>query len=569
MAWLLVISPAAAAEEIKPPFFGINGLAYLHYRDARDATRTAELRVNLIKQAGCVADRCDFWWSIVEPKPGVWNWEKTDWMVDFLTKRHIEVFPILSYTAAWMKDSPQSGPEIAGFANYVFESVSRYKDRVRCWEVWNEPNIETFWKPAPDVDVYSRLLEASYKAAKRADPDCTIVGSVTSMTDLNWIINLARRGGLNHMDALSFHPYALADGPGEMDFHRQIRNVRRVLAEHGKEAMPLWITEMGWQADASREPEVDKQSRYIIMAHVIAAAEGIERLFWFNLQDWYESGKLIGWGLMAPDFQVKRSAGSYSLVRQKLLRARFEGYLPLRNGVAYVFRKANRPMLVAWAYRNHETSISLPASADVTLMYGNVLKSQKGDLRVSPDPVFVEFHDSVYIGGIRPDLPPKENLLVNASFEECESTTRPFGWDRGYFYGGGDRGSYEVRTQDAADGIVAVGFAGAEDAVWQSWPVPAVPGEKYELTAKMKTVDARGENRVQINYLGGAGWASMGTDSSDSVKGTTDGWRTVSVSGVVPGDACAVRVNLASKGSAGRVLFDDLNLTRKDTDAIK
>ena len=98
-------------------------------------------------------------------------------------------------------------------------------------------------------------------------------------------------------------------------------------------------------------------------------------------------------------------------------------------------------------------------------------------------------------------------------------------------------------------------------AMWQSLPIPAVPGEKYTLTAKIKTTSATGENAVQILYLSGPGWGWKGGPSSQTITGTHD-WQTVTITGTVPEDADVVRVNCVSKGKTGAVLFDDLKLTR-------
>ena len=49
---------------------------------------------------------------------------------------------------------------------------------------------------------------------------------------------------------------------------------------------------LGWVADLKNDREVQEQCRYMVQSHVIALAEGVARIFWFNLQDWREGEKL-------------------------------------------------------------------------------------------------------------------------------------------------------------------------------------------------------------------------------------------------------------------------------------
>jgi hypothetical protein len=160
---------------------------------------------------------------------------------------------------------------------------------VHTWEVWNEPNIPTFWKPNPDAVAYTELLKAAYAAAHQADPNCVIIGAAANETDLNWLRDIAKNGGMKSMDAVSIHPYSMSDGPEQMDLARQLENVRAFLKTQGRPDMPIWITEMGWQSSLADTEAVESAARCVAQSYVIAAVEGVAHLFWFNLQDWTDS----------------------------------------------------------------------------------------------------------------------------------------------------------------------------------------------------------------------------------------------------------------------------------------
>ena len=55
------------------------------------------------------------------------------------------------------------------FAAYVHAAVTHYKERVKHWEILNEPG---YLRP----EDYAKLLAVAYRACKDADPMCHVIG---------------------------------------------------------------------------------------------------------------------------------------------------------------------------------------------------------------------------------------------------------------------------------------------------------------------------------------------------------------------------------------------------------
>jgi hypothetical protein len=547
-------------------FFGLNGVGFFHYRDSADAHDIAQRKMDALRSAGARWDRFDFWWGEIEPEKGKWKWDKADWIVEFYRRNGIGMLPILCYRANWMQSPPHTEEDFREFAEYVFRVVDRYKGAVKYWEIWNEPNIPTFWKPPSAVD-YAKLLKAAYMAAKKADPNCVIMGASANETDVNWLLDIAKNGATTYMDVVSFHPYSMADGPEEMQLARQIENVHAVMAQIGRPEIPIWITEMGWIADINKPDEVAAQCKYMVQSHVIALAGGVEKLFWFNLQDWKEGEKLEGWGMLSPEGKAKATGTVYRFLVDKLGGAKFLGCLPLQNGSAYLFERAGKTVVIAWARRGQQTSFPVSTSAKAYMLDnarwkdgGNIPIVASLQMYFDDRPRLIEFARKLELGDVVKRLPEDQNLVVNPSFEMSDHG-EIYGWHKGVFYGGEDKGTFE-RSTDSTDGKYSAALSKAESALWQSYPIPALPGEKYTLTAKIKTTAATGANGVQILFLSGPGWGWKGGPMSASITGTNE-WQTVHVTGTVPADADVVRVNLVSKNNTGQVLFDDVHLERK------
>ena len=98
------------------------------------------------------------------------------------------------------------------FEAMAFALVSRYKDRNTVWEVENEPNFN--WSPE---DYVNKALIPFAKGAKRADPNCKIMGPDCVCVRENhslpaWMrMFRTRREGLSRL-IVSTHTYP---GPGE------------------------------------------------------------------------------------------------------------------------------------------------------------------------------------------------------------------------------------------------------------------------------------------------------------------------------------------------------------------
>ena len=77
------------------------------------------------------------------------------------------------------------------WANYVFQTVTTYKDYIKIWETWNEPDytrnqnqVGNWMTSPPDPSIlthwygsifqYIRLIRITYEVAKKADPNCFV-----------------------------------------------------------------------------------------------------------------------------------------------------------------------------------------------------------------------------------------------------------------------------------------------------------------------------------------------------------------------------------------------------------
>ena len=273
-------SPDPSPKAVPDGFFGTQ----THFGQYR--TSVDEL-LGLIRDAGIGWIRDEVYWSEVEKEKGVFRFPPAyDHYLRAAQARGIQILLILDFGNALYsgaeKDGPATEAERKAFVRYCREVVKRFKPfGVRHYEIWNEPNASTFWKPQPNPEDYAKLLEAAYKSCKDADPESVVLGCSTSGTDLDFIGRVLAADGGRFMDAVSFHPYC-QPLPPEKKLLADISKMKGIAP--GK---PLWITEIGYPAYAGAAGvDAEMQANDLVRAFLLArTSPAVERVFWYDFQN--------------------------------------------------------------------------------------------------------------------------------------------------------------------------------------------------------------------------------------------------------------------------------------------
>ena len=326
-------------------------------------TRPEELEgaARLAVEAGVRWTREDILWHQVQPERTAWRWERYDRELGVLKARGINVLGLLCYGTPWamsMRDAngnPDiwSLPDLSAWSDYVSAVVERYRGQIHAWEIWNEPNSQTFWHPRPDPREYARLLIAGAEAVKRADPTAWVLGCNTGDVDPWFHRAVFDEGGWGHLDIIGVHPYRPPHTPERTDMVGDLLQLASLSAERGR-VKPLWITEIG----IASFPGVDGASEWWQAVHVLryyllALASGlVEKVFWYDFRDDGSDPKeeQQNFGLLRRDWSPKPSYEAFRLMAQTL-----EGFEP--NGrfelgadvVCLRFRRGAEERYAVWS----------------------------------------------------------------------------------------------------------------------------------------------------------------------------------------------------------------------------
>jgi hypothetical protein len=113
---------------------------------------------------------------------------------------------------------PTTDEQIEAFLKYTHFMVGHFRDHVKYWELWNEPNIG-YWQPTPDIahgtekeqlvakaQQYGHLLGRFADAVHETDPEAKVMSAGTAGPDLVFA-RAAIADCASKIDVVAYHTY--------------------------------------------------------------------------------------------------------------------------------------------------------------------------------------------------------------------------------------------------------------------------------------------------------------------------------------------------------------------------
>jgi hypothetical protein len=273
------------------------------------------------------------------------DYSEIDREVAAAAKRHIAVLPVVLTAPDWDARhpgdfaSPPTDPQ--PYADFTGALVRRYgpggtfwvehpeldAQPIRCWQIWNEPNLRPFWSDQPFAADYVTLLGAARTSIKAADPGARIV--LAGLANKSWtaLDKIYQQGARNLFDIACFHPFT-----HEVSGVKTIlQKDRKVMAKYRDSKKSLWVTELSWTSSKGRtnvlfgneETEAGQAKKLGAAYKMLASARGklrIGRVYWYSwlsrdMQDdypfdWAGLSRITSGG----DIRAKPALAAYSKV---------------------------------------------------------------------------------------------------------------------------------------------------------------------------------------------------------------------------------------------------------------
>ena len=233
-------------------------------------------------------------WSKLEPRRGDWDFSILDQEVSLAQQHEVELLLTFGRTPAWAsaRSNENTGhragrqgaaaepKDIADWRNYVRTVASRYKGRIRGYEIWNEPNLPNFYTGSPET--MAVLAREAYSAIKEVDPNAIVVSpSAVGPTGLSWLEKFLAAGGGKYVDVIGYHLYVRKQPPEAMV--GRAHDVREIMERYRVGDKPLWNTEAGWQTWSGPPipDESEESPGYVARSYILNWAAGVRRYYWY------------------------------------------------------------------------------------------------------------------------------------------------------------------------------------------------------------------------------------------------------------------------------------------------
>lgn len=271
-----------------------------------DAAGLAQ-RLADIKATGVTWVRYDLSWDDVQQASvHTYNWARYDAITKAAVAHGLRPLVIIDFTPPWArpsgcKDSKFCAPASAGqVAAFATAAVQRYAPMgVHDWEIWNEPNLASRFRPQADPVAYTNILKAVYPAIKQTDKEATVVGGAAAPAATSegnyrpddFVSAMYDAGARGSFDALSEHPYTYPQTPAvsvAADAWGQLTTIHDTMARNGDSKKAVWATEFG----APTNGPSDNLPPHVTEAVQAQMAEEAIRIFrsysWSGPFFWYD-----------------------------------------------------------------------------------------------------------------------------------------------------------------------------------------------------------------------------------------------------------------------------------------
>ena len=388
--------------------FSGNGGVNTHMGQGKSVVANAPLAMAM--GVSVIRDGVD-WWRI-EATKGVYEFPSfADQMVNTLHNNGTQLLYILSYGntlySSNEKDIPIATASTTDYdymdawIDYVEQVVTRYRDKVDYWQVWNEPNIEVFNPSGATAAQYAELLKQSYGVIKNLDPTAKVVGgglAGVGHTDTRpYLREMLKAGAGNYMDVLDVHPYKQSTDP-ENYMAERLPYIQADLEQYNCGDIEIWVGEIGWYTGtASDAITEEKQAAYSVRSRVLYdnfnRSEGKKgKFFWYDFQNdgTTQSYSEHNYGMTENNFTPKPVYYAYSafnnIVGNKALRNMTQSsgiYQATYEDDTYVLWKESGEATKTLSFSGK--------TGKVYNMYGDLITSftDSYNAEISENPVFV------------------------------------------------------------------------------------------------------------------------------------------------------------------------------------
>ena len=386
-----------------------------------DQYRTVEYFNYIMQVMGVSKVRGNIRWSWNENPKGTRTYSKHQYWQDEMIKFNQEYCPyILGYgSKLYFENEPrtyQNVMDTIGYNTDILEYFNQLGVTVENFEIWNEPNLPSFWGGSSNSITYSQLANRIGFEMNRLYPEKEIIGAaIASQNGEKFIDDFYRRGGLMYTDGFSCHPYTYPNNPDVRHYKRASDFVFRRYEAGG------WVTvsqtEVGFPTHTGQGGlKEELQAVYIPKLYIYNDELDVDLTNLYVLDDIGENDTYNehNFGVMKYNYLPKDAVVSIAQLSKYCANAEYIGRCLINdNSYAYLYTKLNKTFAIIW---------SMGDKYDYQLEDGAKAENYFGDDMVPTDNKITIGSEPVYISNISNELATKATAYqVSVAVDEIKS----------------------------------------------------------------------------------------------------------------------------------------------------
>ena len=371
------------------------------------------LNLDLLKAAGFSMIRDELFWGAMEKEKGKFAVPKEfQAYIDAAVNRKITPLIILSYVNPLYVDImggkpfPCTPEGRQAFLRNVEFTVKHFKNQVKYWEIWNEPNH------VDPVKEYLPLLKETYPLIHRIDPGATVIScggaGAGGGPGGGYIIPILNAKGVDYQDGFSIHPYMGPNVP-EKGYSatgapipavnipmvwEYLGGVIKGNLRSDRRKLTMWVTELGWTTGKCPQG-LDEKMQAVCLSHAYLlnrrylTAKG---LFWYDFQNDGENPneQEHNFGLIRKNFSPKPSYQTAAVLASVLQNRPFIKAWRDDDAKIYEYGKKNDSAIAVWTVEKPQTiKVKIPYLQQVKVIdwqgKESMRKVEQGDLALEAD----------------------------------------------------------------------------------------------------------------------------------------------------------------------------------------
>ncbi len=390
------------------------GVNVLLNHEADPLSPAIDQTLDLVKQGGFGYIRQLLPWEAVEPVRGQYNWQRFDILVEKAQAHGLQILLRVERPPPWSRyqvmekltesqKKLDSGPpdNFEDYFSFIGQVARRYQGRVKYYQIWNEPNLESEWNNRQvEPARYVELLKGAYQQIKRVDPTALVLAAPLAptdapspnMNDLVYLEQMYGSGASQYFDILSVQIYGLGYSPNfryiQPDFSRKDLKrvnfnrpaaIHEVMIQQGDGAKAVWASEYGWISVPPALASAYKQAPFWgdsvdELTQASYLREGIERV----RREWPWLGVINVWfmradptfadvpknftnyfALVTPDFKLRPAYTALADYNRARSRTAYTGWHSADNSPALV---QTGPKSLRFTFEGERLALSLKGS---------------------------------------------------------------------------------------------------------------------------------------------------------------------------------------------------------------